>query len=533
VSARFEDPILLEVYANRLSAIAEEMGVLLQRTAFSPNIRERRDYSCALFGPNGDLVAQAAHIPVHLGSMATAVAAVKQVLELGPGDAAIVNDPYAGGTHLPDVTVVAAAALQEGCPGFFVASRAHHADIGGPRPGSMPLVDHIDKEGVRLPPQLLVRAGRLESGLWRRLLGAVRAPHERAGDFEAQLAACRTGALRLTELVGRDGFEQVQGYAGALQDHAERCLRDLIRRLPDGTYGFEDLLDGDGLGANDLPIRVTLRIQGDTLEVDFAGTAPQTRGPVNAPLAVTTAATLYVLRCLADFPLPVNAGLLRPVRILTLPGSLVHALPPAPVGAGNVETSQRIVDVLLGAFAQALPERIPAASQGTMNNLLIGRGSPQEQGSFAYYETIAGGAGAGPGWDGESGIQIHMTNTRNTPVETLESVYPLRVLEYRLRRGSGGAGRWRGGDGLVRAVQVLEDGLELTLITERRRRGPYGLAGGSPGQPGENTLRHADGSEETLPPKVERTLNAGDTVVIATPGGGGYGKTAAATASTS
>jgi len=516
------DPILLEVYANRFSAIAEEMGVLLQRTAFSPNISERRDYSCAVFGRDGELVAQAAHIPVHLGSMASAVQAVQSALDLGPDDAAVVNDPYAGGTHLPDVTVVMAAASAAGRADFFVASRAHHADIGGPRPGSMPLVDHIDREGLRLAPQLLVRGGRLEAGLWRRLLGSVRAPRERAGDFEAQLAACRTGAERLRELAAREGSEQLQRYAAALQAHAERCLRDLIRRLPDGRYRFEDFLDDDGLGSEDLRIRVTLGIDGDSIEVDFTGTAPQARGPVNAPLAVSTAATLYVLRCLADFPLPVNAGLLRPVRLVAPPGCLVHARPPAPVSAGNVETSQRIVDVLLGAFAQALPDRIPAASQGTMNNLLLGRGQPDDPAAFAYYETIAGGCGAGPGWDGESAIQIHMTNTRNTPIESLESAYPLRVREYRLRRGSGGAGKWRGGDGLIRAIEVLEDGLDLTLITERRRRGPYGLAGGSPGTPGENRIVRADGSVEILPGKVERTLAAGDRIVISTPGGGGF-----------
>jgi N-methylhydantoinase B len=529
------DPILLEIMKGLLAAVAEEMGGTLRRTAFSPNIKERRDFSCAVFDPAGAVVAQAAHIPVHLGAMPLSVAAALECFNvLAAGDIVVLNDPYAGGSHLPDITMVSPV-YGPGLLGY-VASRAHHADVGGITPGSMPLATELYQEGLIIPPALLQRRGQPDEGVLDLIARNSRTPAERLGDLAAQIAAQRSGERRLRELADRYGAGHLLAYMGHLQDYAERVARDLIGRMPAGRFTFTDCLDDDGFGGQDLPITVALEARDGELWVDFAGTADQAAGGVNAVRSVTLSAVFYVVRCLLEKTgLPANAGLFRPVHVLTPEGSLVDARYPAAVAAGNVETSQRITDVLLGAFSRAFPELAPAASQGTMNNLTIGGADPRTGGRFAYYETIAGGMGASPDADGLSGVHVHMTNTLNTPAEAIEYAYPLRVVRYELRRGSGGAGARRGGDGLVREIELLADA-QVTILSERRRHAPYGLAGGAPGAVGENwrlpsaqDRRPADGSPAgplprvPLPGKTSFAARAGDRIAIATPGGGGHG----------
>lgn len=522
------DPIQLEIFKHLFSAAAEEMGSVLRKSSYSPNIKERRDFSCALFDSRGRLVAQAAHIPVHLGAMPLSVAAAVEAFgdDLAPGDLIVLNDPFRGGTHLPDITMVspvfAGGAAHEPPLLGFTASRAHHADVGGMTPGSMPVAREIYQEGLIIPPVRLMRAGRMDSGLLDLILANVRTPQERLGDLQAQIAANRRGEERLLALVARYGRPQVIEAMAELLAYTERTTRRLLTSLPDGTYRFEDCLDDDGVGGEPVPLRVAVTVCGDSAVVDFSGSAPQQAGSVNAVYAITLSAVYYVFRCLLGLDVPDNAGCLAPIEVIAPPGTVVNALPPAAVAGGNVETSQRIVDVLLGALAQACPDKVPAASQGTMNNVTIGGTLPGNEGSFAYYETIGGGMGARPGADGPSAVHSHMTNTLNTPVEALEYAYPLRVLRYEIRRGSGGAGKFRGGDGIRRDVQVLTD-CRVTLLTERRRRGPYGLAGGSPGQPGENILMR-EGHEMPLPGKGTFELKAGDVLSLRTPGGGGYGE---------
>jgi N-methylhydantoinase B len=516
----------LEVFRALFASIAEEMGVVLQRSALSPNIKERRDYSCALFDDEGTLVAQAAHIPVHLGSAPLSVRAAMAEHEFAPGESVLLNDPYRGGTHLPDITLVSPVFLPgRRVPDFFVASRAHHADVGGASPGSMPLAREVYEEGLRLPPVFLVRAGRRQEDVWRLLLANVRTPEERAAELDAELEAQATGTRRLEALALRRGRGELIAAAHALMDHAERCVRSALRELPRGVHRFDDCLDDDGLGSGPLRIAARLTLAGERLEVDFTGTSPQARGPVNAVEAVTRAATSYAVRCVLGGDFPVNDGAFRPLTVIAPAGSLVHALPPAAVAAGNVETSQRIVDVVLGAFARALPGRVPAASSGTMNNRLVGGADPRTGAPFAYYETLAGGHGAGPGWDGASALQAHMTNTRNTPVEALEHAYPLRVRATAIRRGSGGRGKWRGGDGIVRTIELLS-AARVTVISDRRTRGPYGLAGGEPGTPGVNrvVMTGARGRGRTLPSKFQIDLEAGAVLSVESPGGGGFGR---------
>ena len=514
-----DDPVALEVWRHLFAALTEEMGAVLMRAAFSPNIKERRDFSCALFGADREMVAHAAHIPVHLGSTPLALAAVLEDVALGPGDVAWVNDPYRGGTHLPDLTVVEPLYVDGQVLGYLV-NRAHHADVGGTAAGSMPLSRHIDDEGVRLPPEKIATAGILDRDLVHaRFLDRVRTPVEREGDLEAQLAACRLGARRLEALAGTYGAAEVRGAMAGLTDHAERMMRAVLAAIPDGRYEASDVLDDDGLGTEDIALRVTVTVDGDGCTVDLTGSDPQVEGPVNAVRAITVSAVLYVLRLLAPEHLPASTGMMRPVTVRTKPGTVVDARYPAPVAAGNVETSQRLVDVLLQAFAKALPDRIPAASQGTMNNVALGGADPAP---WAYYETVGGGTGAGPGFDGASGIHSHMTNTLNTPVEALEHAYPLQVAWYRLRRGTGGAGAQRGGDGVSRAYRFLEPAT-ATLIGERRRHPPPGLAGGQPGARGHDRLLKADGTETELPGKVRLEVEPGDVLVVGTPGGGGHG----------
>lgn len=518
------DAIQLEIFKHLFAAIAEEMGVVLRRSSYSPNIKERRDFSCAIFDGEGQMVAQAAHIPVHLGSMPLSVqAAIQAFPDLAPGDVIALNDPFRGGTHLPDITLVSPVFL----PGIvsrpfgFVACRAHHADVGGLTPGSMPVAREIYQEGLIIPPLRLVRTGQLEQGVLDLILANVRTPEERLGDLHAQLAANRRGAERLIELTERYEPALVQRLMGELLAYTERLTRRLLESLPNGTYRFTDYLDDDGLSDEPVPICVAVTIQGDRAVVDFHGSAAQRGGSVNAVYAITLSAVYYVFRCLLGLDVPNNAGCLAPIEVVAPEGSVVNARPPAPVAGGNVETSQRIVDVLLGALAQAF-DRIPAASQGTMNNLTIGGFDPRHNRPFAYYETIAGGVGARPGADGPSALHSHMTNTLNTPIEALEYAYPLRVLRYEIRRGSGGAGRYCGGDGLRRDVQALVD-CQATLLSERRRFAPYGLNGGQPGQPGENILIRQD-QEIRLPGKGSFALQAGDILSLRTPGGGGYGE---------
>ncbi len=520
------DPTALAVFHALFASVAEEMGVTLGRAAYSPNIKERRDYSCAVFDARGKLVAQAAHIPVHLGAMPLSVEAALSLAPFAPGDVVIVNDPYLGGTHLPDITLVSPVFRRERgrdeLLGFAV-SRAHHADVGGMAPGSMPLASDLYREGVVIPPLRLYRRGRRNDELLALLLRNVRTPDERRGDLDAQLAAHRTGEARLLELARRYGRRELARQMAALQDYAERLTRAAITRIPDGVYRFEDALDSDGVSDESVSIRLALTVRGDRLHFDFTGSAPERPSSVNAVAAVTRSAVYYVVRCLLDEGAPTNDGCLRPVGFTLPEGSVVNARPPRAVSAGNVETSQRIVDVILGALDRALPDVIPAASAGTMNNVAIGGWDPERGRPFAYYETLAGGAGAGPERDGLSAVHTHMTNTMNTPVEALELTYPFRMREYSVRRRTGGAGRHRGGDGLVREYEFLAPA-QVTLVAERRKRAPWGLRAGRPGAPGRDTLIEPGGRGRRLPAKAQLDLPCGARLRIETPGGGGWGR---------
>ncbi|MGE0474795.1 MAG: hydantoinase B/oxoprolinase family protein [Nitrospirales bacterium] len=519
-----DDPIRTEIMKHRLVSVAEEMGARLQRAAFSPNIKERCDFSCAVFDASGNLVAQAAHIPVHLGAMPLSVRACLESITFHPGDVAMVNDPYRGGTHLPDLTVVSPVFVQndhEATLLGFVANRAHHADIGGMSAGSMPLSQEIFQEGLIVPPVKLMVAGKKNEDVWRLFLANVRTPDERSGDLQAQLAANRIGIERMMGLAQRFGVSTLIADMEALLRYSERMTRQLIGRLPDGCYRFEDALDNDGFSEELAVIRVVITIDGEEAIVDFSGTDAQRPGSINAVYPVTLSSVAYVFRCVLGLDIPANSGCLRPIHIVAPEGTLVNARRPAAVAAGNVETSQRIVDVLLGAFAQACPDRIPAASQGTMNNLTIGGWDRRHSRPFAYYETIGGGMGAGPRSHGTSGRHSHMTNTLNTPVEAVEYAYPFRISCYTLRDGSGGNGQQRGGDGIVRRYEFMQPA-EITLLSDRRVGRPYGLAGGAPGQPGRNRLKQK-GAEKTVDGKCSFTVDDGDQLIIETPGGGGHG----------
>ncbi len=517
------DPVTLEVMNNRLAAIAEEMGIVLGQTGYSPNIKERRDFSCALFDGGGEMVAQAAHLPVHLGSTPLSVRAAIKRLELGPGDVAVVNDPFAGGTHLPDLTMVEPvfiAGRRE--PFAFVANRAHHADIGGMAPGSMALSTEIYQEGFRLPPVKLVAAGKPVRDVFELFFANTRVREEREGDLRAQIGALAVGRRRTLELVESLGERLVSAAMDDLKSYSARLMKAALAKLPAGTYTAEDFLDDDGFGNGPIPLRVTIRIKGGRARVDFTGSAPQVRGPVNANYAITLSAVFYVMKCLGASAVPPNEGLMRAVEVIAPPASVVNANEPAAVAGGNVETSQRLVDVLFKALAQAAPDRIPAASSGSMSNLTVGGYDPARGRGFSYYETIAGGAGAAPGFPGVSGIHTHMTNTLNTPIEALEAYYPMRVTQYRIRRGSGGKGKFAGGDGLVRELECLVES-DVSVLSERRVLAPYGLGGGGPGKPGANYVV-SGGRRRKLPGKASARLKAGDRIRIETPGGGAWGK---------
>jgi N-methylhydantoinase B len=516
MKSRF-DPTTLEIYRALFTSVAEEMGVALRRTAFSPNIKERRDYSCAVFDARGRVIAQGDHMPVHLGSMPMAVAAALNDVKFAPGDVVAVNDPFAGGTHLPDVTLVMPVVKGNRIV-FYVANRAHHADIGGATPGSMGLATDIYGEGIRIPPIRLVRNGVLDHDTMRLLLANVRGNVERRGDFDAQIGSLKTGAARLLEIIERRGEKETATYAAQLIAYSARLMRHTIASIPDGVYEAEDSLDDDGI--DDRPVRVAVRIvvRGEHASIDFTGSATQVAGAINAVEAITVSAVSYVFRCLVGGDVPASAGLMEPIEVIAPRGTVVNANPPASVAGGNVETSQRIVDVLFKALAQALPERIPAASQGTMNNLTIGGIDTRNGQEFSYYETVAGGMGARPSLDGMSGVHTHMTNSLNTPVEALEYAYPLRVCEYRLRSGSGGEGKQRGGDGVVREIETLVPA-RMSLLADRRKRCPYGLHGGSDGKAGRNRINDRD-----IPAKGSHQLKAGDRIRLETPGGGGWGE---------
>lgn len=531
----------LEIFKNLYHSIAEEMGAALRRTAFSPNIKERRDYSCALFDSAGQVIAMGDHMPVHLGSMPMSVQAAIHNLELHDGDMALLNDPFCGGTHLPDITLVAPLFLRRGRthashPDFYVASRAHHADVGGTFAGSMGLCHEIYQEGLRIPPVKLIRRGELDRDLLAVILGNVRTPSEREGDLRAQIAACHTGATRIREVCARYGIGRAKRAAADLLGYTEQMMGAFLGKVSPGTFRAEDFLDNDGITDRPVRIAVSLTFAGKKapsknrgrklseplVTIDFTGSDPQVRGSINAVAAITYSACFYVLRCLLPEDVPATAGLMRRVRVVAPPGSIVNAQPPAAVAGGNVETSQRIVDVLMRALAQAVPDRIPAAASGTMNNLTIGGMDSRTNEPFAYYETIAGGMGARPTKGGVSGVHTHMTNSLNTPAEALEYAYPLRVRRYAIRRGSGGAGKYRGGDGIVREIEVLTDA-EVTLLSERRALSPFGLAGGKNGEMGIACTIRADGSIEKLSGKFSLRLRKGERVRIESPGAGGFG----------
>ncbi len=515
------DPTTLEIYRALYTSVAEEMGTALRRTSFSPNIKERRDYSCAVFDQDGRVIAQGDHMPVHLGSMPMAVAAALSEVEIGPGDVVALNDPFAGGTHLPDVTLVAGVFAERTGDGrpktaekkrssgrpssvtrplFFVANRAHHA-----------------------APIRIVRRGELCEDLMKLILANVRSSNERRADFEAQIGSLKTGAARLLEIVERRGAKEAREYAAHLISYSSRMMRRAILSIPDGSYKAEDALDDDGISADEIPIRVRVTIKGNRALVDFTGTAPQVSGAVNAVEAITASAVSYVFRCLVGGDIPASAGLMEPIEVIAPKGTVVNAAHPASVAGGNVETSQRVVDVVFKALAQAIPDRIPAASQGTMNNLTIGGIDPRTGAEFSYYETVAGGMGARPAQDGMNATHTHMTNSLNTPAEALEYAYPLRVRQYRIRKGSGGKGKHKGGDGSVREIETLAPA-RMSLLSDRRKRAPYGLHGGADGEVGRAWIIRHDGREEKLTSKGSWNLEPGDRVRIETPSGGGFGK---------
>ncbi len=510
----FMDGIQLTLFANQLDAICEEMGILLKRAAFSPNIKDRLDFSCALFDARGELCAQAAHIPVHLGSMAYAMRTLVATREWKPGDRFIVNDPYTGGTHLPDITVIAPVFCGIQLTGF-VANRAHHADVGADTAGSMPIATHIEQEGVRIVPVQIISGGQLQQGIWRQICAQMNNPDHFKADIHAQLSACEFGLQKMTALIDSLTVPRFEASISALNAYAMRIADQSLGRLPSGTYCFSDYLDDDGVGNGRIKLSLRLIICDNSIVVDFTGSARQVAGNLNCPLAVTAAAVCYVFRCLMPQHTPNCAGAFSAIQLQVPEDCVLNARYPAAVAAGNVETSSRVVDVVLGALAKAIPEQIPAASHGSMNNLACGH---QGENGWDYYETMGGGMGASMHEDGLDGVQTHMTNTLNTPIESLEMHYPLRVNRYAYRHGSGGRGVPKGGEGLLREIEFLSDA-SLSLITERRQLAPWGLAGGEPGEVGSNML---NGKE--LPAKVSMSVRSGDRVLICSAGGGGWGK---------
>lgn len=509
--------IELEIFNNLFSAIADEMGIVLRRSAFSPNIRERCDFSCAIFDEKGELVAQASHIPVHLGAMPETMKSILPLFEWKPGDVIITNDPFCGGTHLPDITLIKPIFFKNDLA-FFLTVRAHHADVGGKYAGSMAVATHIEEEGILIRPTYLIKEGKIQKDFIENLLVKLRNPQEREGDFNAQIASLLRGEVRLNEMYKKYGLPKLKEIIDELKNYSQRAMEKILEKVPPGNYSFIDYLDDDGLEEENIPIEVEIRFKEKKAIVDFSKSASQVKGCVNAPKAVTYSAVYYVflslLNTLGDYP--INQGCFRPIEIITKPGTIVSATYPSAVAAGNVETSQRIVDTLLGALSQAFPDLIPSASCGTMNNIAIGNEK------FAYYETIGGGMGGRPGKEGLSGVHTHMTNTLNTPVEALEHDYPIRIERYAIRENSGGKGKYRGGNGLIREYTFLE-ACTVTILSERRKTSPYGLFGGEPGKRGENLLIRGE-NKIFLPGKINLQVKKGDRIIIMTPGGGGWGK---------
>jgi len=508
------DVIALSVFSSRIEAVCEEMGAVLQRVAFSPNIKDRLDYSCAVFDTDGELCAQAAHIPVHLGSMAYAARDIVSQHEWSAGDMLVLNDPYLGGTHLPDITLIAPVFIHNQLLGF-VANRAHHADIGAASPGSMPVSSTLSEEGLIIPPTYLLKNNVIEELVMVNLLSALKNPQQSLGDFSAQISANRRGILRLQELINEQGIKEYQQALIALNNYAASLAKSVTADIPMGEYYFSDVMDDDGQGTTNIKICATIRVSKSKINVDFSGTAAQVKGNINCPLSVAAAAVYYVFRCLMPNNTPACAGSFRHISLSAPSGSLLNAQRPAAVAAGNVETSMRIVDVIIGALAKAIPQKLPAASHGSMNNLAMGSEKNNNNNAWDYYETIGGGMGANSLYNGLSGVQTHMTNTLNTPVEVLEMNYPIRVNEYALRKNSAGKGEFNGGEGLVRSFTLLKD-THVTLLTERRSHAPWGI-NADDAKVGENII-----NGETCPPKFSKQLKAGACLTIKTPGGGGY-----------
>ena len=517
------NPISLEIFNNLFSSICEEMGVVLCKSSFSTNIKERRDFSCALFGSSGEMVAQAEHLPVHLASMSLSVKEAIKTVEMRDGDTVILNDPFHGGTHLPDITVVTPFFYKSRKdPLFYVANRAHHSDVGGMSPGSMCNATEIYQEGVRIPPVKIVQTGIIIKDIMSIITSNVRTPEERKWDIVAQISANTIGKQRLLELCDKYGKSEVIKYSAELQNYSDRIMRSVIRKIPDGKYSFSDFLDDDGIAEKPVRIKACINIKGSRVRVDFSGSSKQVKGCVNAVYAVTVSCVFYVFRCLINSDVPANSGCMRAVSINAPEGSVVNATMPAAVFGGNVETSQRIVDVVFGALSKAIPDKIPAASSGTMNNVAIGGYDKSSGQNFTYYETIAGGMGARPDCDGLDATHTHMTNTLNTPVETIEHNYPFRIKRYHIRPQSGGSGKFKGGHGIIRDFEFL-DTASVSILSDRRKFSPYGLKGGQKGQGGKNIL-FSKGKKQSLPSKTTVNVKKGDIISICTPGGGGHSR---------
>ncbi len=517
------NPIYLEIFNNLFSTICEEMGVVLCKSSFSTNIKERKDFSCALFDSSGEMVAQAEHLPVHLASMSMSVKEAIKAVEMGDGDAVILNDPFQGGTHLPDITVVTPFFYKRSKkPEFYVANRAHHSDVGGMSPGSMCNATEIYQEGIRIPPVKIVQGNIINREIINIITSNVRTPKEREWDIIAQISTNTIGKQRLSELYEKYGKKEVVKYSLELQDYSARLMKSVIKRIPDCEYSFSDYLDDDGMVEKPVRIKVCINIKGSSVSVDFSGSSSQVDGCVNAVYAVTVSCVFYVFRCLVENDIPSNSGCMRSISITAPEGSVVNAKAPSAVSGGNVETSQRIVDVVFGALSKAIPERVPAASSGTMNNIAIGGYDRLNDRDFTYYETIGGGMGARINSDGINAIHTHMTNTLNTPVETLEHNYPFRIKQYRIRPQSGGIGRHKGGHGIIRNYEFSQ-AATVSILSDRRKHAPYGLKGGKKGKVGENILI-SQGKNHKLPSKTTINVNRGDVISIHTPGGGGYGR---------
>lgn len=516
----------MEVVKNSLIEISEEMGVTLKRAGYSPNIKERNDFSCALFREDSRMISQAEHLPVHLGSM---IFSVKQALDdfgvenIEEGDMVVLNDPYRGGTHLPDITLIAPI-YYRGELVAFGGNRAHHADVGGISPGSMcGTSTEVCQEGVRIPPVKLYKNGKPVDDIFKLILAQVRTPQERAGDIRAQAAANYIAQRRMLELIDKYGLGVVRECTEELMNYSERKTRAEIEKIPDGEYEFTDYMEGDGIEDKKIKIHVKLTVKNNDMIFDYTGTDKQARGPINAVLAVTTSATYYVVRCITDPATPPNSGHYRPVRIIAPQGTLINPVFPAPVAGGNVETSQRITDVLLGALAQAAPERVIAACNGSMTNVTWGGINPEDGKPYAYYETVGGGFGARPTKDGIDGIHTHMTNTQNTPIEALEIKFPIRIEKYALRPDTGGAGKYRGGCGIEKDIRLIRGEARISILAERHLLHPYGLNGGKPGGVGESLVYTKSGKTIRLKSKDTATLKEGDLWIVRSPGAGGYG----------